>query len=263
MTQTFKTMAFLAIGAMAGAGFIRADDWDKQTTIEINEPMRLPNVVLQPGSYVFRLMNSPYSRHIVQVYDKSQTHLITTILAIPNERVEPTGKSVFAFWEVPAGQPKALRAWFYPGDNFGQEFAYPKGEAATLTANNPGAAVPTTEQSPSELASSVPSKNTQPAPAPANSNTQPQQQAEARPAPAPAPEPAPAVTTPQQNNPGPEVAQANPQPRVTPPQDNSQPAPASQPQQLPKTASEAPLLALLGLLSIAGAFTVHFAFRRG
>jgi hypothetical protein len=33
---------------------------------------------------------------------------------------------VFRFWETPAGKPKAIRAWFYPGDNFGQEFAYPK-----------------------------------------------------------------------------------------------------------------------------------------
>ena len=54
-----------------------------------------------------------------------------------------TGKSVFAFWEVPAGQPKALRAWFYPGEEFGQEFAYPKGEVFSLTANNIGATVPT------------------------------------------------------------------------------------------------------------------------
>ena len=51
---------------------------------------------------------------------------MTTILAIPNYRLQPTGKTVFTFWETPPGQPKALRAWFYPGDNFGQEFAYPK-----------------------------------------------------------------------------------------------------------------------------------------
>ena len=63
-------------------------------------------------------------------------HLVTTVLAIPNYRLRPTGKSIFAMWETPAGQPAALRAWFYPGDNFGQEFAYPKGKAeqiATLT----------------------------------------------------------------------------------------------------------------------------------
>lgn len=59
---------------------------------------------------------------------------MTTILAIPNYRLKPTGKTVFQFWEVPAGQPRALRAWFYPGDNFGQEFAYPKQTAAQIAA---------------------------------------------------------------------------------------------------------------------------------
>ena len=40
--------------------------------------------------------------------------------------------SSFTFWETPADQPTAVRAWFYPGDNFGQEFAYPKAKAQQL-----------------------------------------------------------------------------------------------------------------------------------
>ena len=80
------------------------------------------------------LKDSLADRHIVQIFDKDQKHLITTILAIPNYRLQPTGKTVFKYWEVPAGQPQALRAWFYPGDNFGQEFAYPKEQAAQIAA---------------------------------------------------------------------------------------------------------------------------------
>jgi LPXTG-motif cell wall-anchored protein len=60
--------------------------------------------------------------------------VITTILAIPNYRLQATGDTVFQYWEVPAGQPRALRAWFYPGDNFGQEFAYSKKTAAQIAA---------------------------------------------------------------------------------------------------------------------------------
>ena len=80
------------------------------------------------------LVDSLSDRHIVRVFDKDETHVITTILAIPNYRLQSTGKTVFQYWEVPAGQPKALRAWFYPGDNFGQEFAYPKQTAAQIAA---------------------------------------------------------------------------------------------------------------------------------
>jgi hypothetical protein len=43
------------------------------------------------------------------------------------------------FRERPAGQPEALRAWFYPGRNWGEEFVYPKSKAMELakTTNTP------------------------------------------------------------------------------------------------------------------------------
>jgi hypothetical protein len=36
------------------------------------------------------------------------------------------------FTERPAGEPEALRAWFYPGRNWGEEFVYPKARAIVL-----------------------------------------------------------------------------------------------------------------------------------
>src|ERR1035438_5417571 len=36
------------------------------------------------------------------------------------------------FRERPAGEPEALRAWFYPGRNWGEEFVYPKEKAIVL-----------------------------------------------------------------------------------------------------------------------------------
>ena len=90
-----------------------------------------------------KLLDSPSNRHIVQIFNADETQLQTTVLAIPNYRLEPTGKTQFQFWETPPGQPKALRAWFYPGDNFGQEFAYPK-SAATRSPRMQRPTVPTT-----------------------------------------------------------------------------------------------------------------------
>ena len=143
MTKYLAKLALVAVVSIAGTGVVLADDFDKKTTITTNEAMQLPNSMLQPGTYVVKLQHTPdKNRNAVQFFDKNE-NLITTVIAIPNLRLRPTGKSVFAFWEVPAGQPKALRAWFYPGEEFGQEFAYPKGEAVSITANNTGATVPT------------------------------------------------------------------------------------------------------------------------
>jgi hypothetical protein len=204
---------------------IRADVWNKKTVLTVNEPIQVPNKVLEPGQYVMKLMDSPSNRHIVQVFDNTEQHLITTVLALPAYRVRPTDKTVFTYWEAPPGQPKALRTWFYPGDNFGQEFPQPKLIAASLTTASytpaPTAQVQNESSEPpaiSEQTGQVEEKST--------AQEEPQEIAQATPPPPPAPAPEPQATT-------------------------KAPAPEP-PESLPHTASGIPLIGLVGLLSLAG-----------
>ena len=127
--------ATLGLASLVVAPNAMADQWNKKTYITVNEAIQVPGKVLQPGRYVMKLMDSPANRHIVQIFNEREDQLQTTVLAIPNYRLQPTGKTEFGWWETPAGQPKALRAWIYPGDNFGQEFAYPKSEAMAIAAS--------------------------------------------------------------------------------------------------------------------------------
>src|SRR5271166_1173024 len=228
MSRLMLAIACVGFLGAALAPTARADEWDKRTLLTVNEPIQVPGQALQPGKYVMKLLDSPSNRHIVQIFNADETHLITTILAIPNYRLEPTGKTQFQFWETPPGQPKALRAWFYPGDNFGQEFAYPKSEAmqiASATHEN----VPTTyAQNESELTT-------------AKVGTVNDQGAEQ------------------------EMAQSTPPPpqeaeRATPQPEPQAATPAPTPQELPHTASPYPLVGLLGLLSL-GAFFILKAVR--
>lgn len=234
MMNTLRSATVCCLAAVASlAPIAMADQWDKKTILTTNEAIQLPNVVLQQGSYTFKLLDSQSDRHIVQVFDKDGMHLITTILAIPNYRLQPTGKSAFTFWETPAGQPPALRAWFYPGDNFGQEFAYPKNlssqiassakapvptTAATTAEEYKSAQVTTTEQS-TEVAEAKPAPAPEPAPTPAAEPAP-------TPAPAPAPEPAPVAAAPVQE-------------------------PTTE---LPHTATSLPLIGLIGVTSLLAFF---------
>jgi len=129
-------LALASIGLLAAvfAPRARADEWNKRTTLTVKEAIQVPGTVLPPGEYVVKLLESPSDRHIVQIFNAEENEVLTTILAIPNYRLKPTGDTVFTFWETPPGNPRALRAWFYPGDNFGQEFAYPKMKAAEIAA---------------------------------------------------------------------------------------------------------------------------------
>lgn len=129
-----KAFAVASCLGLLATAFVpaRADEWNKKTVLTVNEPVALPTTVLQPGKYVMKLMESQQNRHIVQVFDEGEQKLITTILAIPNQRLEPADDTSFSYWETTGDQPRALRSWFYPGDNFGHEFAYPKDAAMRL-----------------------------------------------------------------------------------------------------------------------------------
>ena len=101
-------------------------------------PVEIPGVhltgygVLPAGTYVFKLLDSQSDRHIVQIFSQDEKTVYATILAIPNYRLKATDKTVITFSERPAGEPEALRAWFYPGKNWGDEFVYPKARAMEM-----------------------------------------------------------------------------------------------------------------------------------
>jgi len=145
---------------------------------------------------------------------KDKTTLYATVLAIPNYRLTSTDKTVITFEERPAGTPQAIKAWFYPGEKFGHEFVYPATRAEEL-AKITNEPVPSM---PSELSADVT--------LPITSARQP---------PAVALEEAP-ITAAEPSGEQVPVAQAF--------------APAS----LPNTASPVPLVALIGLLSLAAGF---------
>ena len=126
----------LALLLTAYSPLAHTDEWDKTTKITFSEPVQVPGMVLPAGTYVFKLLDSASNRHIVQIFNEDHTALITTVLAIPNQRLEPAGKTILKYDERPADQPMALAAWFYPGDTFGQEFVYPKAEAEQLSRLN-------------------------------------------------------------------------------------------------------------------------------
>jgi len=112
-----------------------ADDWNKKTKVTFSAPVEVPGVgaqVLPAGTYVFKLLDSMSNRHIVQIFNEDETHIFTTILAIPNYRVRATDKTVMTFKERAAGEPEAIRAWFYPGRQWGEEFVYSKPKALQL-----------------------------------------------------------------------------------------------------------------------------------
>ena len=136
--KVVTTVGRIALMSSLLAPSARADDWNRKTAVTFSNPVEIPGVhlagwgVLPAGTYVFKMLDSQSDRHIVQIFNKDETTIYATILAIPNYRLKATDKMVITFSERPAGEPEALRAWFYPGKNWGEEFVYPKTKAVAL-----------------------------------------------------------------------------------------------------------------------------------
>jgi len=234
--RDIKTAVVAICGLTIATGLVvfraQADQWDNKTTLTIDQPVQITNTLLEPGQYVLKLADSASNRHIVQIFNGDQSKIIDTVLAIPNERLRATGGSRFTFWETPPGTARALRAWFYPGDNIGQEFRYPKhltqlASAKTVEYTQPVAAAP------------APVFTPRPEPQPV---TQPQAQVEVSPQRQPSVQP-----TPQAEEP------------VLLAQNNTPAPPAPEPQTLPHTGSSFPLIGLAGLLSLGLYSLVRFS----
>jgi len=237
--------AVCGIAFLAGISTFRAnaDEWDRKTILTVNQTIQVRDTVLDPGQYVFRLFNSPSDRHIVQIFNADQSHLISTVFAIPNQRLEPAGNSQFTFWETPPGTAKAMRAWFYPGDNIGQEFPYPDhlNQLAAATTPAPALVAATTgaEDQGQEAGKSGPMAEPVQPPLAVEPEASIGDTGESRDREA---SESPMVVE--------EVPPATPEPAATP-----TPTPTEQPPaELPKTASPYPLIGLAGavLLGFAG-----------
>jgi len=231
----------------------------KRTPFQTNDPFEIPSMMLEPGSYVFKLMEREPQRNVLDVFEVVQlwtgdeTRLLSTLLTMPNYDQPTTDKTVFAFFDRGPKQAKALRIWFAPGRNYGQEFVYPKLQAVELAKSVGRAVLSMPVELPGDLG----------------------KLAAAPPAPTPVPEAAPA----QPITPPPFSTSAAPSPNVAPPAValapastvaklfptaaalmqvrshtvSSEPAPVvSKPASyLPKTASYMALFATLGLVGLA------------
>ncbi|MGH9646645.1 MAG: hypothetical protein ACRD4E_07500 [Bryobacteraceae bacterium] len=218
---SFSRLASLSLAAALMASVMNADPVYKRTEVTFNQPIEIPGMVLMPGTYVMKLLD-PYmdvDRNIVRFYNAQENHMYAMAFAVPEYRLRTTDHTVITFEERASRAPQAIKDWFPAGDNWGEEFVYAK---------------------PQPIATSV---------TPATP-----QQLQPRPtAIAPVPAAKPVVSAPlaqaQPEQPV-EVAQAQPVPAPSKPA-----APVTErKKELPKTASDLPMVALLGgLLALTGA----------
>jgi hypothetical protein len=236
----FRRMCGLGMAALFVAATAQAQPADKRTYFTFSRPITLPGVTLPAGKYMFRLADDQTTRKVIQVVSADGTKPYAMLLTMPDERREAPKDAEVAFLETAARTPSAVKSWWYPGERIGYEFIYPKAQARSL-AKSTGAAVLTTK---SETTKADEARSAELA----------RIDAVGRDADVAASK---AADNAKQTG---EVAQDAPQ-RVPPQAAAAPPAsrqnevpnpPAVARNTLPKTASNLPLVAMLGLLSLVG-----------
>lgn len=224
-------LMFMASAMAPATKAQEGNNGDKKTVVTFTEPIEIPGgTVLPAGTYFFKLLDAGTGRYIVQISNENRTHMFATLITIQNFRYHATDKVVMTFGERKAGEPPAIRTWFFPGERFGREFVYPKNRAVELAkeTNEPVLAMPV------EVAPNITAAVVTPDDAPVVALKEAPVVAVT-----PAGEEVPLATVVQ----GPDV--------------NDTPAPVvadTSDLPLPHTASSMPLIGLIGLLAIGAAF---------
>ena len=244
LKTTFAVLCSTALLTAATAEPVSAQNFNRTTKLTFSAPVELPNMTLPAGTSTFRLSDSKSDRHVVQVLDADGEKLVTTLLAMPAHRSEASEETVVTFRETAANVAPPIRYWYYPNDQMGQEFAYPRARAEQIALAT-GESVLAIDGEEITRVESTPAVVT-----PVPMTSAPETPAPVEPAPVivPAPAPVQPVTPTVQPQPEPQPMAPEPQPVATS-------------GSLPDTASPLPLVGLVGLLALGGAMLIR-TFRR-
>ena len=122
----------LAVLSFGGPAQAIGEPVNQLSYMTFSQSVAIPGMTLPAGEYMFRLPSRDNSRMVLQVLSKDGSHVYGMFLTRPTSRDEATDDPTVSFHESPEGTASPIRAWFYAGERFGLEFAYPEHEADVI-----------------------------------------------------------------------------------------------------------------------------------
>jgi hypothetical protein len=282
--QTTIVAACAALALTAGAATAQTVPPDRLTYVTFSGPVSIPGMTLPAGTYEFKIIDSNTNRNVVQIFNREGTKLFTTLLAIPATRMQPSGDPVITFKETASNQPPAVHYWYYAGDLAGNELVYPKNQAQMI-ANASGESVMSVDSNGNSIddwksgsISKVKPDNTTHGDQQSSSKTATSTTTSTTTADQGSPKPATTTTADRKTQPTTTSPSSDQRPSRTMDQ-SAQPTTApstvaadtsnsnaktavgtsGRSRRLPKTASELPMVGLIGLIALGGALALRVA----
>ena len=236
-TSRLLLIATFALLISIPAAFAQTPEY---STLPVNEPLLVGSTVLQPGVYLIRVLPSPTGREKIQVTSQDMQKVFATVLTVPHQLKpgEEIKNTTFIYYPASEGMPAALRTWYAPhadASDGGHDIVFEQSRATMLArANHSSVVAYQGEQA--DLSTAPLSVVT------------PEATVETYTMPTP---PAP-VETPTM------ISSTSSTTTETTEREPVQTA-ETQPMNMPRTASDLPLLALLGLASVGAAAALRFS----
>jgi hypothetical protein len=143
-SKTLRAILGLSLGVTLWASTAQAQPEDKRTFFTFSGPVALPGMTLPAGRYIFHIVDTTTSRKVIQVMSDDGKKPFVMANTIPDQRRDAPKDATVSFYETPRGTPAAVKTWWYPGETTGYQFIYPRAQAKEI-AHNTGKPVLTTK----------------------------------------------------------------------------------------------------------------------
>lgn len=129
--ETMKRNLLAVAVALVLAGALvpraKADADDKAIQFSVSGPVEVPGLVLEPGRYQINLMGD--GSDVAEIWSADGSEFYGFFDTEPATRTHMPTEARIVLEGSGKKAPKRIEEWFYPGDDQGNKFLYPKKNA--------------------------------------------------------------------------------------------------------------------------------------
>ncbi len=121
-----KVLAVVFLMALIGTlvPVATADADNREVQFTVNGPVEAPGVILGPGTYDLKLMGDGST--VAGIWSGDGSKFYGYFDTVPVDRNHTPRKASVVLEGSGKAAPNRIEEWFYPGDQDGNEFLYPK-----------------------------------------------------------------------------------------------------------------------------------------
>jgi hypothetical protein len=105
------------------SALLSASSDEEVTVFTFAAPVQVPGRILPAGKYLFKL-DQHEELNVVKIESPDERKVFGIFVVKPDYHMKAPTQPGLVFEPASAGGPEVIKAWFYPGDKYGNAFIY-------------------------------------------------------------------------------------------------------------------------------------------